>query len=236
MNLAGVAVALIAALVGVSFEGIEESIVAEGTTYVHRFRDGLGDWNAYDSLMQRDEHVTIDSNGNLDLALRRTPEGDMMGAGVVLEYPVPTYGKITAKVRVGAGDGKALLMMWPTTRKAWGTWPPEIDWLEIGRTDPDRTRNTMTLHYGRTNTMIHRAYEADMTAWHEVGLEWRPGYLAFTLDGELQDNAWGESLTEIRSTLGVPAEPMKIHMALRDKEKTATRETHFLIRWVKIEP
>ena len=63
-----------------------------------------------------------------------------------------------------------------------GSWPPEIDFAEDG--GGNRQTTTATLHYGSGNTQVQRSVNADFTQWHTLGVEWTPGKLVYTLDGQ----------------------------------------------------
>ena len=91
-----------------------------------------------------------------------------------------TYGEYEMRIRSSAGDSRVVALLWPTKG-----WPPEIDFMEMGgqKTQGTRQTNTQTVHYGKSNSMIHTQYNADMTQWHTVGVQWTPGHVNYLLDG-----------------------------------------------------
>jgi beta-glucanase (GH16 family) len=109
-----------------------------------------------------------------------------------------TYGKYEVRFRVDDGKGvAAILLLWPVRDH----WPPEIDFAEDGGMTSRRGSMSATLHYGAENHQIQRSVKADFTRWHTAGVEWTPGKLVYTLDGE----PWGT----VRSR-HVPREPMEL--------------------------
>jgi hypothetical protein len=111
-----------------------------------------------------------------------------------------TYGKYLVRFRVDAGYGiSPILLLWPTAEH----WPPEIDFAEDGGAGTTRDHMTATMHYGATNDQIQRTVYADFTQWHTMGVEWLPGRLTYTLDGQ----PWAGVTTS-----AVPAEPMELDL------------------------
>jgi beta-glucanase (GH16 family) len=91
------------------------------------------------------------------------------------------YGKYEVRFRVDRGKGiAAILLLWPSD----GPWPPEIDFAEHGGRTSSREHMSATLHYGADDRQIQRRVRADFTRWHTMGVEWTPGKLVYTLDGQ----------------------------------------------------
>jgi beta-glucanase (GH16 family) len=111
-----------------------------------------------------------------------------------------TYGKYEVRFRVGNGKGvAAILLLWPVRDH----WPPEIDFAEDGGMTGRRDSMSATVHYGAADDQVQRRVRADFTRWHTAGVEWTPGKLVYTLDGE----PWAK----VRSR-HVPREPMELAM------------------------
>lgn len=126
------------------------------------------------------------SNGELKLEGYKDPIDDSAGepAGAYVTGGVKmrlsqTYGKYLVRFRMDQGLGISLAaLLWPT-----GAWPPEVDFAEDNGASP-RTLNTATLHYGPGNHIITQTTAVNMTQWHTLGVEWTPGRLVYTLDGQ----------------------------------------------------
>lgn len=117
------------------------------------------------------------------LTLRATQiNGVWYGASVAaIPVSVQTYGKYVIRARFDAGAGiRCVALLWPTVG-----WPPEVDFMEIPSMYPLRQHSDLTNHYwsGTTRMMEHARVDADFTQWHDVGLEWTPTALNYTLDG-----------------------------------------------------
>jgi beta-glucanase (GH16 family) len=91
-----------------------------------------------------------------------------------------TYGRFEIRFRAERGTGIAYVaLLWPSDNQ----YPPEIDFAE------DNGRDRRTMHGAMHPALAGYANEgrsvsADFTKWHTAGLEWTPGKLVFTLDGE----------------------------------------------------
>jgi beta-glucanase (GH16 family) len=72
-----------------------------------------------------------------------------------------------------------------------GSWPPEIDILELVGDDPHRVH--MTLHYGSRSDRSADASDfagPDFTAgFHTFSLEWVPGRIRWLVDGVVRKTA-----------------------------------------------
>lgn len=165
-----------------------------------------GVWGVYDGpgngqTGPRDARNTFVRDGVL--VLRTAPvDGEWHGAGLSSDPGgwTQTYGRYTARVRFEPGYGvRAVALLWPAS----GDWPPEVDFFEVPATEVERSRGMLTNHYVDDGARDGRAFErsevsADFTRWHVVGVEWSPGALVYTLDGE----------EVARTTEHVPDEPM----------------------------
>ena len=158
-------------------------------------------------------------NERLVLSVKKSPDGRWRGGGVALQLP-RTYGDFQVRLRLSAGTGtRGVALLWPSD----GSWPPEIDFFEIGATSPSRTLNRQTLHYG-SNLMIHTKYKGHFTEWHNVGVRWSPGLLTYTRDGVER--------AHVRS-VHVPARNMNLHLQVATgtgAHQPATME----VDWVKV--
>lgn len=93
------------------------------------------------------------------------------------------YGRYQIRFRADQGTGIAyVVLLWPSDDNE---YPPEIDIAE----DNGKDRQTVYGVLHPTDQQTYRIEEfqvkADATKWHTVGLEWTPGRLVYTLDGEV---------------------------------------------------
>jgi hypothetical protein len=147
-------------------------------------------------------HVLV-SNGVLDLQTYQDPVfGSRWVSGGVSSAPALSqiYGKYEVRFRVDGGYGvNAVLLLWPSSE----IWPPEIDFAENGGENTVRDHMTATLHYGNNDTQLQSTVTGDFTQWHVMGVEWTPGKLVYTLDGQ----PWATL-----SNSNVPSVPMEMDM------------------------
>jgi beta-glucanase (GH16 family) len=145
--------------------------------------------------------VVVD--GVLDLQTYRDPRyGGRWVSGGVSSAPAlrQTYGRYDVRVRVDAGEGVAFIaLLWPVRN----VWPPEIDFAENGGENGLRDHIAATLHYGADDMQIQRVLRVDLSRWHTVGVQWRPGMLSYTVDGR----QW--AVVRSRS---VPSQPMELDL------------------------
>lgn len=140
-------------------------------------------------------HVQVDDS-LLTLSAYRE-QGRWVAGGVSNHGVAQTYGRWDVRFRVDASDEMTLhFLLWPKG----GGWPPEIDFLE--NAGGDRTEGSGSVIYregagGRGRE--HRSVVSDFTQWHTVGVEWMPGSVVYTLDGQ----EWGSVTGDV-----VPAQPM----------------------------
>ncbi len=148
-------------------------------------------------------HVTVD-DGMLQLATYQDKRGSSGGtgwvSGGVSSHLAQTYGTYLVRMRVDGGAGvAAVALLWPTVG-----WPPEVDFYEDGSPDNTRTWDRATLHSGSTNVQIqHWIKGVDFTQWHTLGVQWTPGHLAYTLDGQVWATVAGAD---------VPSTPMRLDL------------------------
>jgi beta-glucanase (GH16 family) len=96
-----------------------------------------------------------------------------------------TYGTIEARVRVPEGVGLwSALWLLPASREP----RPEIDIMEVLGNDPKNLLMHLHPKVREANSFLQEyavALGADFSDnWHRVRLEWKPGTLAFLVDGE----------------------------------------------------
>lgn len=135
---------------------------------------GNGSWLARNAVV---------GGGTLALRARRGNSGHYLTAGVSSGRAVTqTYGKYLVRARFQKGHGiRAVMLLWP--KKG---WPPEVDFYETTGRDSGRTMNIVTNHWKPRNQMEHALYHSDFSNWHTIGLEWTPGSLKYTLDGQVR--------------------------------------------------
>jgi len=147
-------------------------------------------------------HVVV-ANGLLELQSYQDPLfGNRWVSSGVSSAPAlkQTYGKYEVRFRVDAGYGiNAVILLWPANE----LWPPEIDFAENGGENSTRDHMTATLHYGASDSQIESTVNGDFTQWHVMGVEWTPGKLVYTLDGQ----PWS-TLTNSN----VPSTPMEMDL------------------------
>ncbi len=101
-----------------------------------------------------------------------------------------TYGKVTARAKVPAGQGlwPAIWMM-PQDEQHYGQWPKcgEIDIMEVLGSRLDTAYGT--LHYGEPHGEQQGTYVLENGSFaddfHEFSVEWEPGEMRWYIDGEL---------------------------------------------------
>ncbi len=102
-----------------------------------------------------------------------------------------TYGKWEIRAKLPGSQG-----MWPAI---WllpsdGSWPPEIDIIELVGKEPDTVHHSfhwgplkdgkLPWDLGQTSTDEHREKDYADT-WHDFGLEWTPKGITWTVDGKI---------------------------------------------------
>lgn len=146
-------------------------------------------WNTYEGPAGGDpdtlwdqSHIKV-SGGMLQLQNYRDKNDNdkWVSAGISSDVGLhQTYGKYLVRFRMDKGDGiTGILLLWPADNQ----WPPEIDFAENG--GGDRSSMNANLFYGSTDQQIQHTVQADFSQWHTVGVEWVPGSLKYTLDGQV---------------------------------------------------
>ena len=133
----------------------------------------------------REGNVSV-ANGVLTLQARQEDDGAYASGGISSGGFAFAYGYVEARIKVPAGQG-----LWPAfwTLPADGSWPPEIDIVEILGHRP----NVAELHYhyrgGGAPSGLDRASGKAWTGpdfsagWHTFGVDWQPGSLVWYVDG-----------------------------------------------------
>jgi beta-glucanase (GH16 family) len=123
------------------------------------------------------------------LSIRSRPTSGKNGKTLYVSGRVSTqhkyaflYGKIEIRAKLPGGQG-----LWPALwlLPANGSWPPEIDIVEL--TGHDRKRVFMTNHWGTKKDRVFSQDSyigPDFTAgYHTFTFEWEPGLLRWYVDG-----------------------------------------------------
>jgi hypothetical protein len=155
------------------------------------------------SQWQQDHVVVRDSQ----LVLEGYREDGRWITGGVTNWPVTQlYGKWEVRFRADASDETTFhFLLWPQE----DVWPPEIDFLE--NFGGGRQSASAFLHFkddgeanGRSKT--ERTVDGDFTTWHTAGVEWRPGSVTYTLDGEPWGSVSGDVVPDQPMWLGLQAQ------------------------------
>ena len=157
-------------------------------------------------------------NGVLTLAAADRGDGTWTSGGVANTGGAKrTYGKWVMRMRMDKSNGvKYAGLMWPTT----GNWPVdgEIDFVEDG--GGNRTGTAGTTHWanadGTGHNQTQRSVTVDMSQWQTVGVEWTPGSLKYTLNGQV----WG---TVTSPAAAIPDGPMFFAMQTEANTQGATQ-------------
>jgi hypothetical protein len=129
----------------------------------------------------RPDHVAV-TGGDLVITSDASEDGTELRSGRVSSVEAFRYGRIDVRAKLPGTQG-----MWPAI---WllpqdGSWPPEIDIMELIGDEPDRVH--MTLHYGSRGDRSSDGTDftgPDFTAtFHTFSLEWSPGRLRWLVDG-----------------------------------------------------
>jgi beta-glucanase (GH16 family) len=136
-------------------------------------------------------HVSV-GGGQLTISAFPDPaHGGIYVTGGVSTRAAQTYGRYEVRFKMAQGKGIAYaLLLWPESN----VYPPEIDFAEDnGR---DRTKMYASLHPASGGKTISRNVGGDFSQWHTAGLEWTPGKLVLTLDGQEWSRITGPVPTE----------------------------------------
>lgn len=118
------------------------------------------------------------------------------------------YGQIEAKIKVPKGPG-----IWPAfwLLQSDGTWPPEIDVMEI--VDPEAKHVAQHHHYGTADTDFTKypgkgyLTGVDLSQdFHTYGVDWQRDYIRWYLDGKL--------VQEFTDKANIPSKPMYLLLNL----------------------
>lgn len=112
------------------------------------------------------------------------------------------YGAYFVRSRISGAGPTAVELLWPLTNQ----WPPEIDFNETGGS---ATHTSSSLHYGKTNHIIGRRVDIDMTKWHTWGVIWTAKEVIYTVDGRI----WGA----VKGTYQIPKIRMTIDFEQRQE-------------------
>lgn len=140
--------------------------------------------------------------GNLLRVTAAMGDGDesdsLVSGGMILESLPQTYGRFTIRVRTEPDPERVttgVVLMWPDEsnpppRDEWPTGG-EIDWYEGWRDRQARTPIDLVSHYvidgvhdaDSINLLGPDGQQIDGSQWHTYQLDWRPDYLAVSVDG-----------------------------------------------------
>lgn len=158
------------------------------------------------------------SNGSLKLQAADRGDGTWTSGGAANTGAAKrTYGKWEMRMRMTKGNGvKYAALLWPSN----GTWPVdgEIDFAEDG--GGDRSGTAATTHYagpdGTGHYIVQRSLKIDMSQWQNIGVEWKPGRLVYTINGQ----PWGEVTTP---PAAIPDGPMFFAIQTEANTRGATQ-------------
>lgn len=109
-----------------------------------------------------------------------------------------TYGKYLVRFRLDRGVGIShAILLWPTSDEA----PPEVDFSEDNGSG--RKSTLATVHYGSADKRLSRSFDVDLTQWHTAGLEWEPGQLRFSFDGNVWWTVRGSAVPKVPMALAI---------------------------------
>lgn len=148
-------------------------------------------------------HVTV-SNGLLQLNTWRDRHfhNHWVTGGLCQCELARTYGAYFVRSRVTGAGPNEVELLWPVTNR----WPPEIDFSEtLGKL----SFTSATIHFGNTNTMVHRTLNVAMTQWHTWGVIWTPTNITYLIDGRV----WGV----VTQSSQIPSVPMTLDMEQRTR-------------------
>jgi len=116
----------------------------------------------------------IVSDGMLTIS-NEYENGQWYAGGISQGVHGTTYGRFEFRARMDPGQGTGFVaLLWPED----GGWPPEIDIVEVPKSD--RQRVFFTSHGPPDTTKI---LYVDATEWHTYTLDYLPGRLDYYIDG-----------------------------------------------------
>lgn len=114
-------------------------------------------------------------DGKLTIATENGPDGWVSG-GLSTIPDGQTYGSYEFRARFDAAQGTSgAILLWPSD----GEWTDEVDIIELF--DPSRQSFAFVNH---GDPMTVEYVNVDATDWHTYRLDWTPGNLALSVDGQ----------------------------------------------------
>lgn len=155
----------------------------------------LGNWgwgnNEWQNYTNSRANSQLDGSGNLVITARREANGTYTSARLTTQGKyLPKYGRVEARIQIPRGQG-----IWPAFWMLGGNigqvgWPQsgEIDIMEnIGR-EPHLVHGTIhgpgySGGAGLLGTYTHPQYWSFADTYHTFAVDWKPGYIAWYVDG-----------------------------------------------------
>lgn len=165
-------------------------------------------------------------DGVLDVSIERQG-GEWVAGGLSTIPDGQTYGSYEFRARMDEGQGTAgVILLWPSNN----TWTDEVDIVESHR--GDRESFAFTNHGTPWETQY---IDTDVSDWHTYRLDWTPGELVLTIDGQQAG----------RMTNDVPDQPMSFGIqghVLSDSEwwygggpdGSTPNEVNIEVDWVRV--
>jgi hypothetical protein len=203
----------------------------------------LTKWYApYDSPSRhwRPQQVTV-HDGVLDIDAARQADGYWWSSGVNGGRGLKqTYGKYLVRARFDAGRGISdAMMLWPTGGVC--DWPPEIDFSESGgEWATSRTGYSGFYHYRNPgcgqdgHVSLGQAPSVDYTQWHTIGVEWTPGKLVYTLDGQPWATSTDLNIAQFNTINGELVLQSQACNGSSCTDMTTPLHVHLIVDWVAI--
>ncbi|MDG4830331.1 glycoside hydrolase family 16 protein [Solwaraspora sp. WMMD1047] len=195
-------------------------------------------WFAYEGQPDGDpggwfdpSHVSV-SGGLLTIGgWREADRGNIYATGGISNRRVVsrTYGRFDIRFRMDRGTGIAYaLLLWPASN----VYPPEIDIAEDNGRGRDRMYGVLHPVTGRP---VERSVPGDFTQWHTAGLEWTPGRLVFTLDGEPWTEITGDQVPDEPMALALQSQAWYCgHTWEACPDETTPERVNLQVDWVSI--
>jgi Ca-dependent carbohydrate-binding module xylan-binding/Glycosyl hydrolases family 16 len=204
-------------------------------------------YEPYDSPSHqwRPQQVTV-HDGVLDIDAAKQADGYWWSSGVNGGRGLKqTYGKYLVRARFDAGRGISdALMVFPTGTTGCD-WPPEIDFSESGGDNDSLTRTSYSgfYHYRSPVTGCGSANDgrvdfgsvsADFTKYHIIGVEWTPGKLVYTLDGQPWATSTDINIGQFNTINGELVLQSQSCNELPCTDATTPLHVHLIVDWVAI--
>jgi hypothetical protein len=144
-------------------------------------------------------HVTV-HGGVLTLTASRDPKlHGRWGTGGVCQCGKPhTYGAYFVRSRVTGAGPDEIDLLWPVAH----VWPPEIDFNE---SVSHANSTTWSVHFGRSNHVVHGVRRINLERWHTWGVIWTPRSVRLVVDGR----TWGV----VTAGKDIPRQPMTLDIS-----------------------